>query len=74
MRPLVISVFQTTEAVVVNVPTPPLDFEANEQRINRRNLDEVAAEVAERSARLATRIQHFSNQSGIPQDDFLARP
>ena len=55
---------------MVNVPTPPLDFEANEQRINRRNLDEVAAEVAERSARLATRIQHFSNQFGIPQDDF----
>ena len=55
---------------MVNPPIPPLDFEANEQAINRNNLAEVAAEVAERSDRLATRIQHFSEQFGILPDDF----
>ena len=48
----------------------PLDFEANEQRINARNLAAVAAEVEARAPRLTTRIQHFAGQFGIPEDDF----
>lgn len=53
-------------------PLPPLDFAANEQRINQLNLDEVENEVANRSNRLAVRIQHFSDQFGIPTDEFWA--
>lgn len=55
---------------MVHHPIEPLDFEANEQAINRANLREVEAEVANRSDRLATRIQHFSDQFGIPPEDF----
>ena len=53
-----------------NLQIPPLDFEANEQAINRTNLAEVAREVADHSDRLATRIQHYSDQFEIQPDDF----
>ena len=49
---------------------PPLNFEANERAINRRNLLAVEDEVFNRSERLATRIQHYSTQFGIPEDEF----
>lgn len=51
-------------------PVQPLDFEANERQINQNNLAEVEEEIAERSERLTTRINHFSTQFGIPEEDF----
>ena len=51
-------------------PIEPLDFEANEQRINRDNLAEVEQEVVRRSERLTTRVRHFASQFGISEDDF----
>ena len=53
-----------------NQRIPPVDFEANEQAINRANLAAVAEEVANHSPRLATRIQHYSDQFGIQPEDF----
>ena len=47
-----------------------LDFEANERRRNIENLADVESEVAERSGRLRTRILHFAEQFGIPEEDF----
>jgi adenine-specific DNA-methyltransferase len=48
----------------------PLDFAANEHQQNLDNLNEVANEIAQRTERLRTRILHFSDQFGIPEDDF----
>ena len=55
---------------MVNQPPQPLDFEANERRINERNLAEVAGEIVNREERLTVRIRHFANQFGIPEEDF----
>lgn len=58
------------QGVVGHVGITKLDFEGNEKAINKRNLEEVAEEVANRSDRLATRIAHFSSQFGIPESAF----
>ena len=55
---------------MVSPSPPPLDFEANEQAINRCNLLAVEDEVFTRSERLATRIRHYADQFGIPEDEF----
>ena len=55
---------------LVNQLPPPLDFEANERRINRANLDEVETEVINRSERLTTRIRHFAAQFGMAEEEF----
>lgn len=49
---------------------PWLDFEANERERNLVNLAAVEEEIAERSDRLRTRILHFAEQFGIPEEDF----
>ena len=49
---------------------PWLDFEANERQRNLANLAAVEDEIAERSDRLRTRILHFAEQFGIPEEDF----
>ena len=49
---------------------PCLDFEANELQHNLANLAAMEAEIAERSARLRTRILHFAEKFGIPEEDF----
>lgn len=49
---------------------PCLDFEANERQRNSANLAAVEEEIAQRSGRLRTRILHFAEQFGIPEEDF----
>ena len=49
---------------------PPLDFEAIEHRQNLENRAEMAAEIAQRSDRLRTRVLHFAEQFDIPEADF----
>ena len=48
----------------------PLDFEAIEHQQNLANRAEMADEIAQRSARLRTRILHFAGQFDIPEADF----
>lgn len=49
---------------------PLLNFEANERQRNLANLAAVEDEITQRSDRLRTRILHFSEQFGIPEEDF----
>ena len=55
---------------MVNQQIEPLDFEANERQRNLANLSAVEEEIAQRSVRLRTRILHFAEQFGIPEEDF----
>ena len=48
----------------------PLDFEAIEHQQNLANRAEMADEIAQRSARLRTRILHFAGQFDLPEADF----
>lgn len=49
-----------------------LDFESLEREVNRQNLLKVKHEVINRSSRLRKRIRRFSEQFGVPEEDFWA--
>ena len=56
----------------MNLPQPPepLIFEDLEHLQNLVNLNQMDEEIQQRSARLATRIRHFSLQFDIPEEEF----
>ena len=50
-----------------------LDFESLEREVNRQNLLKVKHEVINRSSRLRKRIRRFSEQFGVPEEDYWDR-
>ena len=47
-----------------------VDFDRLERQINLANLDEMYDEIIQRSDRLQTRVAHFADRSGIPEEQF----
>ena len=47
-----------------------VDFNELEHQISLANLDDMLDEIVQRSERLQTRVAHFADRSGIPEEDF----